>query len=98
MENPQENCFHENDTEVADCTVFFSVCKPLPSSICGASNVSYCEVVTATNGTKYTYNIGSYTKKHNFLALRMCAYVTILCALQCHFMHYCACGLNVDSL
>ena len=70
VENPQENCLHDNETEVANCTVFFSVCKPLPASMCGGfSNVSYCQVVTSTNGTEKYFNIGSYTSKHNYITL-----------------------------
>lgn len=75
VDNPHENCLHEiNDTDVAGCTVFFSICKPLPKSVCGASagNVSFCQVVTSTDGTKYYYNIGSYSTKHSFIALSKC--------------------------
>ena len=70
VQDPQENCLHEiNATDVANCTVYFSICKPLPTSICNESNVSYCQVVTATDGTQYRYNIGNYSSKHNYIAL-----------------------------
>ena len=70
--DPAEDCLYEIDPEnISSCVVHFSVCKPLPSDICGLSNVSYCQVVTAKDGTVYKYNIGNYTQKHSFTALGM---------------------------
>ena len=70
---PQVNCLHEIAAEnVSSCSIYFSVCKPLPSTICGGiSNVTYCQVVTAKDGSHYYYDAGNYTTRHNFLALSM---------------------------
>ena len=72
MENPGVNCLHDFDKDdVASCTVYFSVCKPLPLKICDVANVTYCEVVTDKSGTEHKYIIGKYTIRHSFLAHSM---------------------------
>ena len=68
--DPQDNCLHDFDSsKIAGCSVYFSICKPLPTAICGDGNASYCHVVTDTGGVEYQYVIGNYSTAHKFTAL-----------------------------
>jgi hypothetical protein len=68
---PTDNCLYDGDSalEVTGCTVFFSICKPLPKAICGEENVTYCQVVTLSDGTQQRFNMGNYTVQHKFNVL-----------------------------
>jgi hypothetical protein len=53
--------------EIANCTVYFSICKPLPRDICiGQINSSTCQVVKTKNGTTHYFDIGSYQGNNEF--------------------------------
>ncbi|CAI8030528.1 Chondroitin sulfate synthase 3 [Geodia barretti] len=70
--DPANDCLYEIDPDnITSCVVYFAVCKPLPSSICGSENgnASYCQVVTAKDGTIYRYNVGNYSQSHKFSRL-----------------------------
>ena len=89
VSDPGNNCFHDiSPDNVSSCTVYFSICKPLPSSICGTKygNVSYCQVVTAKDTTVYKYDIGNYTVKHSFVALGMLNFLHFhrMCCIPCY--------------
>ena len=72
--DPANDCLYEIDPDnITSCVVYFAVCKPLPSSICGSENgnASYCQVVTAKDGKIYRYNVGNYSQSHKFSRLGM---------------------------
>ena len=49
---------------ITGCTVYFSVCKPLPEGICSNhTNSSTCLVVTTDDNKDHYFNIGSYNAR-----------------------------------
>lgn len=83
------NCMLPNNTtedEVAGCNVFFSVCKPLNSSVCpDYPNSTTCQEVVTTDGQVHYYDMGAYAEKKfnpisgnvtGFQATRVAANVT----------------------
>lgn len=52
---------------VTNCTVIFSICKPLPRDICvNQTNSSTCQVVTMSDGKTYYFNIGNFQGNKEF--------------------------------
>ena len=55
---------------ITGCTIYFSVCKPLPKGICSDyTDSSTCLVVTTNDNDHHYFNIGNYSASpdHGFV-------------------------------
>jgi hypothetical protein len=55
------------ETNITDCHIYFSICKPVDESVCpGHTNSSTCQVVTTDDGDQHVYSIGDFQNVNEF--------------------------------